>query len=206
MIYDCFIFNNEIELLDLRLNILSPYIDKFIITEGDKTFSGISKDSVYLQNKDKFSKWEDKIIHNFINIPDLPDTWSREIYSRNSPMSLSIFNDDDLILTSDLDEIPNPEVIEAKDEWLTNDTHFSFQQKRYVYYINNYETDMWFGTRAATYKYLKNNTIDNIRENTEREEQLTGSIITNGGWHFTFCGGEEMIRTKIKSFFIFIYK
>ena len=200
MIYDCFIFNNEIELLDLRLNILSPYVDKFIITEGDKTFSGIPKESVYLQNKDKFSKWEDKIIHNFINIPELPDTWSREIYSRNSPMLLSIFNDDDLILTSDLDEIPNPEVIEAKDEWLTDDTHFSFQQKRYVYYINNYETDMWFGTRAATYKYMRNNTIDNIRENTEREEKLTGSIITNGGWHFTFCGGEEMVRTKIKSF------
>ena len=93
MIYDCFIFNNEIELLDLRLNILSPYVDKFIITEGDKTFSGIPKESVYLQNKDKFSKWEDKIIHNFINIPELPDTWSREIYSRNSPMLLSIFND-----------------------------------------------------------------------------------------------------------------
>ena len=55
MIYDCFIFNNEIELLDLRLNILSPYVDKFIITEGDKTFSGIPKESVYLQNKDKFS-------------------------------------------------------------------------------------------------------------------------------------------------------
>ena len=62
MIYDCFIFNNEIELLDLRLNILNPYVDKFIITEGDKTFSGIPKESVYLQNKDKFSKWEDKII------------------------------------------------------------------------------------------------------------------------------------------------
>ena len=200
MIYDCFIFNNEIELLDLRLNILNPYVDKFIITEGDKTFSGIPKESVYLQNKDKFSKWEDKIIHNLITIPELPDTWAREIYSRNSPMLLEIFDDEDLILTSDLDEIPNPEVIEARDEWISDSTHFSFQQKRYVYYINNYETDMWFGTRAATYKYLKNTTIDDIRENTENENQLTGSIITNGGWHFTFCGGEEMVRSKIQAF------
>ncbi len=199
-VYDCFIFNNEVELLELRLNILDPYVDKFIITEGTKTFSGIDKESVYLKNKKKFSKWKKKIIHNLVDIPELPDTWAREIYSRNSPMSLDIFEDDDLILTSDLDEIPNPEVIEARDEWLKDDTHFAFQQRRYVYYINNYETDRWFGTRAATYKYLKNTTIDEIRENTENEDLLTGSIITNGGWHFTFCGGEEMVRTKIQSF------
>ena len=200
MIYDCFIFNNEVELLELRLNILDPYVDKFVLTEGDTTFSGLPKESVYLQNKERFSKWEDKIIHNFIEIPDLPTTWDREIYSRNSPVSLGVFEDDDLILSSDLDEIPNPEILEAVDEWVSDDTHFTFQQKRYVYFINNFETDVWFGTRACTGKYLKNTSIDQIRENTEREEQLTGSIITNGGWHFTFCGGEEMIKTKIESF------
>lgn len=200
MIYDCFIFNNEVELLELRLNILDPYVDKFVLTEGDTTFSGLPKESVYLQNKERFAKWEDKIIHNFIEIPDLPTTWDREIYSRNSPVSLGVFEDDDLILSSDLDEIPNPEILEAVDEWVSDDTHFTFQQKRYVYFINNFETDVWFGTRACTGKYLKNTSIDQIRENTEREEQLTGSIITNGGWHFTFCGGEEMIKTKIESF------
>lgn len=200
MIYDCFIFNNEVELLELRLNILDPYVDKFVLTEGDTTFSGLPKESVYFQNKERFAKWEDKIIHNFIEIPDLPTTWDREIYSRNSPVSLGVFEDDDLILSSDLDEIPNPEILEAVDEWVSDDTHFTFQQKRYVYFINNFETDVWFGTRACTGKYLKNTSIDQIRENTEREEQLTGSIITNGGWHFTFCGGEEMIKTKIESF------
>lgn len=200
MIYDCFIFNNEVELLELRLNILDPYVDKFVLTEGDTTFSGLPKESVYLQNKERFAKWEDKIIHNFIEIPDLPTTWDREIYSRNSPVSLGVFGDNDLILSSDLDEIPNPEILEAVDEWVSDDTHFTFQQRRYVYFINNFETDIWFGTRACTGKYLKNTTIDQIRENTEREEQLTGSIITNGGWHFTFCGGEEMIKTKIESF------
>lgn len=182
------------------MNILDPYVDKFVLTEGDTTFSGLPKESVYLQNKERFAKWEDKIIHNFIEIPDLPTTWDREIYSRNSPVSLGVFEDDDLILSSDLDEIPNPEILEAVDEWVSDDTHFTFQQKRYVYFINNFETDVWFGTRACTGKYLKNTSIDQIRENTEREEQLTGSIITNGGWHFTFCGGEEMIKTKIESF------
>ena len=59
------------------MNILDPYVDKFVLTEGDTTFSGSPKESVYLQNKERFAKWEDKIIHNFIEIPDLPTTWDR---------------------------------------------------------------------------------------------------------------------------------
>ena len=60
--------------------------------------------------------------------------------------------------------------------------------------------DHWFGTRAATYKYMKNTTIDDIREHTEDPEKITNYLITNGGWHFSYCGGEEVIRKKIQSF------
>ena len=52
--YDCFIFNHEVELLEIRFNILNDYVDKFIITEGDITFSGLPKESHYLKNKDRF--------------------------------------------------------------------------------------------------------------------------------------------------------
>ncbi len=79
-VYDCFIFNHELELLEIRLNILDKYVDKFILTEGDTTFSGNPKESIYLQNKDKFSKWEDKIVHNYINVPEVESPWDREIY------------------------------------------------------------------------------------------------------------------------------
>lgn len=199
-VFDCFIFNHELELLEIRLNILDDYVDKFIITEGDKTFSGKDKESVYLKNKEKFSKWNHKIIHNQITIPDVESPWDREIYSRNSVMNLNIFEDEDLILTSDIDEIPSPNVLEYKEEWVNDDNFFTFQQNCYVYYINNFYSSNWFGTRAATYKYLKNTTIDNIREATEDESKITSCIITNGGWHFTYCGGEELIRQKIDSF------
>ena len=49
--YDCFIFNHEVELLEIRFNILNDYVDKFIITEGDITFSGLPKESHYLRTK-----------------------------------------------------------------------------------------------------------------------------------------------------------
>ena len=136
-IYDCFIFNHEVEILEIRLNILDEFVDKFILTEGDKTFSGKPKKSFYLENKHRFKKWEDKIIHNFITIPECESPWDREIYSRNSMIKLdNIFEEDDLILTSDIDEIPNPEILSHKNEWISNDKHFTFQQRCYFYYLN----------------------------------------------------------------------
>ena len=52
------------------MNILNDYVDKFVITEGDVTFSGLPKESHFLNNKDRFAKWEDKIILNQITIPE----------------------------------------------------------------------------------------------------------------------------------------
>ena len=199
-IFDCFIFNHEIELLEIRLNILNDYVDKFVITEGDMTFSGLPKESHFLNNKERFAKWEDKIILNQINIPECEGPWHREIYSRNAMVNLDIFNDDDLIVMSDGDEIPNPEILEQASEWVSDDTHFTFEQSCYAYWMNNLYSDKWFGTRAATYKYVNNTTVDDIREGTEDESKITGSVITNGGWHFTYLGNEDHIRQKINSF------
>ena len=91
-VIDCFIFNHEIELLEIRLNILDKFVDKFILTEGDTTFSGKPKESIYLQNKNRFLKWENKIVHNYINIPEKESPWDREIYSRNSIKDLNLFS------------------------------------------------------------------------------------------------------------------
>ena len=199
-IYDCFQYFNEDHMIDLRMNILNDYVDKFVITGGNMTFSGLPKESHFLNNKDRFAKWEDKIILNQIELPDLEGPWHREIYSRNAMVRPDIFNDDDLILMSDGDEIPNPEILEHASEWVSDDTHFTFEQSCYAYWINNLYSNKWFGSRAATYKHIKNTTVDDIREGTEDENKISGSIITNGGWHFTYLGNEDHIRQKINSF------
>ena len=199
-IYDCFIINNEIDLLEMRINILNDVVDKFIIIEGDLSFSGNKKESNYLKYKDKFFKWKDKIIYEFINIPNCKTSWDREIFSRNYCLTLPIFNDDDIIISSDVDEIPNPEAIKNINDWIDDQNHFTFQMNFYMYYLNNFMTSNWYGTRVATYKYLKNTTIDAIRESTEDESKISGPIICNGGWHFSYFGGEEMIKNKIESF------
>lgn len=202
-IIDSFLFFNEIDLLEIRLNILNDHVSHFIITEADTTFSGNSKELFFLKYKDRLAKFNDKIIYNPIKVPaDISISWEREIYQRNAPIKKirEVSNDDDLILTSDLDEIPSVDVLKNYSTWFDVNNLYHFKQKMYMYYLNNYKNDMWFGTRACSLSYLNKTTIDDIRQATEDESKLTGFIIENAGWHFTYLGGEEQIKYKLESF------
>lgn len=202
-IIDSFIFFNELDLLEIRLNILYDFVDYFVITEADTTFSGNPKKMYYLENKERFKRFESKIVYNQISIPsDLVVTWDREIYQRNSSLSVlkSKFSGDDLILTSDLDEIPEPKVLQHNYDWFEVNKLFHFKQKMFVYYLNNFKNDNWFGTRACSLSLLNEKSIDDIRQATEDEKLLSGFIIEGAGWHFTCLGGAETIKHKLESF------
>ena len=73
-IFDSFIFFNELELLEMRLNILGDVVDKFVLTESPFTVSGNEKPLYYEENKDKFAKWHDKIVHNITE--EIPNDFS----------------------------------------------------------------------------------------------------------------------------------
>ena len=108
MIYDYFSYWDEDLLLELRLNILDKYIDYFVIVEGNKTWQNNSKKLRF--NINKFLKFKKKII--YIPVTDMPDgidPYLRENFQRNAIMrGLEEADDDDNIIISDLDEIPNP--------------------------------------------------------------------------------------------------
>jgi beta-1,4-mannosyl-glycoprotein beta-1,4-N-acetylglucosaminyltransferase len=207
-IVDCFIVNHESDLLKIRFNILNSVVDKFVVTEGDTTFSGKPKELHFLNNIDNFKEFKDKIVYNGIKIPtDTTDPWQREIYSRNSHVeALKTFcKDEDLILLSDADEIPNPKVLTLVDKWYKQDRLFTFKMRMYYYFINNLANNTWFGTRACSYGFLKNTTVDELREATEDINKITGTIIDNAGWHFSYCGDSQYIKQKIESFCDRIY-
>ena len=110
-IYDCFSYWDEDLLLELRLNILNDYVDYFVIVEGNKTWQNNYKKLRF--DISKFSKFKDKII--YIPVEDMPDgdnPYLRENFQRNCIFrGLKNTTEDDLIIISDLDEIPNPKVI-----------------------------------------------------------------------------------------------
>ena len=106
-IYDCFSYLDEDLLLDLRLNVLNKYVDFFVIVEGNKTWQNNPKKFRF--DIDNFKKFKDKIIYIPVNdMPDGNNPYLRENFQRNCiTRGLDKAQQDDLILISDLDEIPN---------------------------------------------------------------------------------------------------
>ena len=170
-IYDCFMFFDEEMLLDLRLNVMDKYVDKFVITESTYMHSGKSKKLIF--DKNKFKKFKDKIIYivvdeepsDLIQIKD-SDTLNekqikmtinakkREMFQINKTQEGIINADnDDIIIVSDIDEIPNLEKTNIKN---INNKLIFFKQKMFYYKLNLFYAEMpWFGTKACKKKYFK---------------------------------------------------
>ena len=133
MIYDCFSYWDEDLLLDLRLNILNEVVDIFVIVEGNKTWQNNPKQFKFDINK--FSKFKEKI--KYIKVEDLPDgedPYLRENHQRNSiNKGLIDAKDDDIVMVSDLDEIPNPKSLNVFKKEMR---YAVFKQKHFYYKFN----------------------------------------------------------------------
>jgi beta-1,4-mannosyl-glycoprotein beta-1,4-N-acetylglucosaminyltransferase len=220
-IIDSFIFYNEIELLYYRLSILDEYIDKFILVESTHTFTGYAKPLFYLENKDKFQKFNDKIIH--IVVDDMPykqphinynlqHQWINEYHQRSSIkrgldqiiIERVLDADDDIILTSDVDEIPNPNVlINAKNNTLIFDHNMLNRMALDMYYYNLYyrigEGSNWHGIKLLTFNAYKKINLS-FQQMRVWEYNNHVPIIQNGGWHLSYFGSIDFIINKIGSF------
>jgi len=209
-IYDVLMFFNELDLLEIRLEVLDKHVDYFVITESTRTFSGNPKALYFSENKERFKKFEHKIIYNICdkNLPEI-DQWDRERMQRNSSMPvLENCNDDDIIFCSDADEIPNFNNINLKEIYNPNSLYVCHQDFYYFYFNTLFQdtakpSNFWEGTRFSSWKLLKDNTIDNLRDiNSEFNKNKNNNIIhiPNAGWHFSFLGGAEKAKYKIESY------
>lgn len=111
-IVDAFLFYNEVELLEYRLDVLWDVVDMFVITEATLTFTGRPKPMYF--DKERYAKYLSKIVHVVVeDVPrDAPSAWTREAFQRDSiARGFQGLERDDVILLSDVDEIPNPEVL-----------------------------------------------------------------------------------------------
>lgn len=209
MVIDTILLYNELDLLEIRLNILDKYVDKFVILEATKTFYGNTKPLNF--NIERFAKWKDKIVYYVIdeltdeewaNAKASPNTgagehwWVREYCQKEKMLdALKFCNDDDVVFISDLDEVWNPNVLRE----IEHGKVYRPIQTAYHYYLNNRSDQAitgWVGTRFATYKTIKEFGINHIRT-----ESMHPSIhIPNGGWHFTFMGGADKIKEKVENY------
>ena len=210
MIYDCFSYWDEDFLLDLRLNILDKHIDFFVIVEGNKTWQNNPKKLKFDINK--FQKFKDKII--YIPVEDMPDgdnPYLRENFQRNCILrGLTNAENNDLIIISDLDEIPNPKNLDKFD---TNMRYAVFKQLHFYYKFNlqSQKNTHWYGSRICVKKYLKSpQWLRNIKDRKyslyrfdvlfSETKFIDLKIIENGGWHFTNLKSAEEIEHKLRSY------
>ncbi len=202
-IYDCFSYWDEDLLLDIRLNILNDYVDYFVIVEGNKTWQNNFKEFQFDINK--FLKFKDKII--YIQVKDLPDgndPYSRENFQRNSILKgLKNADSNDLIIISDLDEIPNPKKISTFNIKMR---YATFKQNHFYYKMNlqSQKNPFWHGSRICVKKYLKSPQW--LRELKFKKRSFwrldkfrLSNIIDEGGWHFCNLKKPEDLLYKYKN-------
>ena len=224
-VFDSFIFFNELDLLEMRLNILNDVVDHFVLTESPFTVSGNEKPLYYQENKDRFGKFNDKIVHHITEeIPndfthllektkfhvayknndpygtpmiDLPVRFQRALFNRNNSafgIEKAGATDEDLVITSDADEIINPLLLQDL-EWFNPSNHYVAECRAFYYKLNILYQEDWMGSRLCTWKHLKNTTIDQHRQNHQNAHK-----IQDAGWHFSFFGNAEDFKLKLASY------
>jgi beta-1,4-mannosyl-glycoprotein beta-1,4-N-acetylglucosaminyltransferase len=201
MIYDCFIFNSELELLKLRLDFLDNVVDYFVIVESKRTLSGKKKLLHYKENEQYFEKYQHKII--YLEAPIMPHLieWDYEYFQRNYiKQGLINCHDNDLILISDVDEIVNLKpILSLGDLQLPALIELPY----YNYFLNLKSYKSFTVNLLCKYSFIKdldigerNNTYKKYVTNVIKSKQL------KTGWHFSNLFGFDIpkYQEKIKSF------
>lgn len=208
-VFDVFPFFNELDLLEIRLNILDPYVDFFVLSEGTKDFQGGDKILYYKENKDRFEKFNHKIIHNIVEDNNVGlHAYDRDIYQKDiiKNVLLEYVTDEDAILFGDLDEVPNPEAVAQLRDFFENDTIYHFAQENCISYLNLVETTgaiqamtpdfdygsdrrRWLGTKLIGKPTLDKYTMTYLRHWHENDKNAR---IFPGGWHWSYVGSEGL--------------
>ncbi len=230
MIYDCFTFFNELELLEIRLHELSGVVDKFVLVEATKTHSNQPKSLHFQANQARFDRFRDQIIHVIADdLPDATDAWILENYQRNCiARGLVNCRPDDLIMVSDLDEIPRATTVakvsrelKFRDDFFSKLAHETLnsrvvksifhrkglrQKLRNAHpYVLKFRQPLYrhfLNCRSVRPAYSYGTRMMYFRDFSCAEEMRHSGykIVEDGGWHFSFMGGVERIREKLAAY------
>ena len=226
-IFDCFMFYDEELLLDIRMNILDEFVDYFVISESKNYHNGLKRSLKF--NINNLLKFKDKIIYlvhdrepngikminseddkKNVSIKKILNAHLRENDQRNFiETGLKNAADNDLILISDVDEIPNLENIDLR---TINNKIIMFKQNIFYYKLNRFLNNfIWFGTKACKKKNLINpQWLRNIKSNKyklfrldtffSKQKYIDKYYVEDGGWHFSNLKNSDDLELKLKSY------
>lgn len=217
-IYDCFTFFNETELLKVRFEELYDHVDYFVLVEATETFSGEAKPLYFQENRGCFDKYRDKIIHIIVDdFPQTtagthPDHWMRQGFQLNAILrGLDRCQKEDVILISDLDEIPNrgaidqikkffgsPSLKNVKNE---NQLVCELHMRLFLFHLDCESLYGWKGAvKAAPYWLVSKRLPWNLKLLHMYDRDLPK--IYDAGWHFhSMCGDKGELIAKLRGIY-----
>ena len=200
-IWDTFLYSGESTLLCHRIKFLSSYCDYFVIVESSYTFSGMRRNISDLEFRNRLIKeYPGKIKWVIIeNFDESLTAWQREAWLRNQiKLGLQRIKTDDVILLSDVDEIPNQDFLKRTSE-IIGEEFLVAKMKLHYYEIDLVSKENWFGTIAT--KWSENLDFQELRLKAISNWKLANSeIVENAGNHYSSLGNSKNLSQKIQSF------
>lgn len=205
-IIDCFTFYNELDMLKYRMTVLKHVVDTFVLVEANITHNGFPKPMTFEAHRDEFSEFADKIV--YVPVTDMPlthdaftskdDAWVNEGFQRNCIQrgldSLHL-HDEDVIILSDVDEIPHPVLLASIQRGDTKVSLQKLEQDMYYYNLNTRFFDKWYHAKIVSHAKLRDmgSPLNDIRA-------MSCPTLRHGGWHLSYFGSADQIQNKIMNF------
>ncbi len=216
-VFDCFPLFNEIDLLELRLNELWDVVDVFVIVEARQTFTGNPKPLCLPDNADRLEKYMPKIRYVVVEaFPDGMSNWGKEEYQRNClHRELHDILPDDVLIFSDLDEIPRGDVVRRiTAQGIRSGEVYCLSLDWHSFFLNIKLAEKWerqgprmirasdltdlYSLRRvlSPTKGLMRNLTRQIKSSWRMGRWLRRILVPDAGWHFTWMGGAEAVALK----------
>lgn len=197
MLVDAFMFYNEFDVLELRLEILDRYVDRFVLVEAEVNHIGGPKPLFFDQNKERYARWAHKIHHVVMTKEEAPtdkNPWSREKYQRACILrGIEDVPDSAIVMISDVDEIPD--MTKVRYEQLPHSI-VSVHMWLFIYSLDYLcETEPWYGTVLTTAELVRKYGPNEFRDN-----RWKFPTIQYAGWHLSSFGDEAHVLNKMKTY------
>lgn len=226
MVIDCVPFFNEVDILKLRLGVLDPYVDRFIIEEATMTFSGEPKELCFEKYKDLFKDYLHKITYIVVDdTPKVAKSHERDYFQKNhleQGLKDVGATSDDVIIFGDVDEIPNPVVLQDIVQNFDKTKVYHLAQRNFYAFLNMEEKSgkllsitgdfpeikesdrKWLGTKITSLDNIPGEGIVRLRDIIPVTDARSVRV-ADGGWHFGYMGGNhatnpvDRIGTKVRA-------
>ena len=197
MILDTFMFYNEYDILELRLEVLDRYVDRFVLVEAEVNHVGGPKELFFEKNKDRYAKWLHKIEHVIVTAEESPkdsNPWCREKYQRECILrGIRDVPDGSIVMVSDVDEIPDLSVVTfEKLPHVFNSVHMWMFEYSLDYLFTG---EPWFGTVITTAEMFRR-----VGPNALRDSRWKFPCFQYAGWHLSSFGNAEHVCNKMHTF------